>query len=232
MRSAIVPLLVASSIGAQTTTITPTPVQTIVDLFLGAKRHGNYSFAADVVGVDSTATTYEITCNSGALNLPGFPTTTCDSKDPVSDYVICCEILPGFCSLTNHVFNQPWTVTDGPSTMIGILSTAIANVTAVLDETCAVDGRTAAYCNYTFVGDSGGRTTSTSYATTITGDNYAEYAVMVTAGVEKLSAVTVATTWNATTTGTGLSLTSGTGLHGPRMGAFGAVVLAAIAFVI
>ncbi|KAK6954427.1 hypothetical protein Daesc_004394 [Daldinia eschscholtzii] len=152
---------------SQIATITPMPTQTTVNLFLGSKRESNYSFAASVVAADDTATTYEIKCKSGALNLPGFPTTTCDLKDP--SY-------------------QPWTVIQGPSTMIGVLSTAIQNVTAVLDERCAIEARTAAYCNYTFLGNSAGTTTSTAYPTVITGESYVEYPIAITAGADKLRA--------------------------------------------
>lgn len=60
------------------------PGETTVNLFLGAKRQSNYSFEASVVAVGETATTFEVVCKSGLLNLPGFPTTTCDSNDPVS----------------------------------------------------------------------------------------------------------------------------------------------------
>lgn len=84
MHFAIIPMLTASVVFAQTSTVTPTPVQTVVDLFLGAKRQGNYSFAASVISADNIATTYEIMCKSGDLNIPGFPTTTCDLNDPVS----------------------------------------------------------------------------------------------------------------------------------------------------
>lgn len=72
--------------------------------------------------------------------------------------------------------------------MFGTLSTAIASVTAILDEECVISGRSAAYCNYTYVGTSSGSTTSTSYTTIITGSLYYEYPVSVTAGAEKLSA--------------------------------------------
>lgn len=72
--------------------------------------------------------------------------------------------------------------------MLGTLSTEISSVTAVLDEECVISGRSAAYCNYTYVGTSSGSTTSTSYTTIITGSLYYEYPVSVTAGAEKLSA--------------------------------------------
>ncbi|KUI65711.1 hypothetical protein VM1G_00063 [Cytospora mali] len=209
MRSIIVPIFMAGIAFAQNTTITPTAVQTVVDLFLGAKRQSNYSFEGSVVWADNTATTYEIRCNSGALNLPGFPTTTCDLKDP------------------------PWTVTDGPSTMVGVLSTSIQNVTAVLAETCAVDGRTAAYCNYTFVGDSVGRTTSTSYTTIITGDMYVEYPVTITAGAEKFAAATATSSPSDTIAATtGTPSTGGTRPSVVRTGTLGTIVLAAIAFTV
>lgn len=73
--------------------------------------------------------------------------------------------------------------------MAGTLSTAIASVTAVLDEECIITGRSAAYCNYTYIGDSSGSTTSTSYTTIINGSLYYEYPVTITAGAEKLSLV-------------------------------------------
>ncbi|EAQ85380.1 hypothetical protein CHGG_09394 [Chaetomium globosum CBS 148.51] len=139
---------------------------TTVGVFLGAKREGEYSFDASVIAADAVATTYQIRCQSGHLNMPGFPTTTCDQNDP------------------------PWTVTEGPSTMVGILSTAIASVTAVLDETCVIEDRTAAYCNYTFSGESAGTTTSTAYTTIITGELFTAYPVVITAGAEKLPAAT------------------------------------------
>lgn len=60
------------------------PGPTTVNLFLGAKRQSNYSFEASVVAVGETATTFEVVCKSGLLNLPGFPITTCDANDPVS----------------------------------------------------------------------------------------------------------------------------------------------------
>lgn len=90
------------------------------------------------------------------------------------------------------VLFQPWTVTDGPSTMIGTLTTAIETVSAVLDETCAITGRTAAYCNYTYTGTSASSITSTAYTTMITGESYVEYPVTVTAGAEKLVSTTKA----------------------------------------
>ncbi|KAK3291246.1 uncharacterized protein B0H64DRAFT_450874 [Chaetomium fimeti] len=151
-----VPVAVAAEAAAAPTTVA---------VFLGAKRDGEYSFDASVIAADAVATTYEIRCQSGHLNMPGFPTTTCDQNDP------------------------PWTVTEGPSTMVGILSTAIESVTAVLDETCVIEGRTAAYCNYTFSGNSAGQTTSTAYTTIITGALFTAYPVVVTAGGEKLPPV-------------------------------------------
>lgn len=57
---------------------------TTVGVFLGAKREGEYSFDASVIAADAVATTYQIRCQSGHLNMPGFPTTTCDQNDPVS----------------------------------------------------------------------------------------------------------------------------------------------------
>lgn len=131
----------------------------------------------------------------------------------------------------NPVTNQPWTVTDGPSTMVGVLSTAIQNVTAVLGETCVVEGHTAAFCNYTFAGNTGGQTTYTSYTTIITGDKYIEYPVTVTAGVEKLVPTTVTSAWD-TTTATGVPLTSGTGIYSASLKAFLMVVLAMAVFAI
>ncbi|KAG4219132.1 hypothetical protein PC116_g32388 [Phytophthora cactorum] len=83
MHHIILPAFLAGMAFSQIATITPMPTQTTVNLFLGSKRESNYSFAASVVAADDTATTYEIKCKSGALNLPGFPTTTCDLKDPV-----------------------------------------------------------------------------------------------------------------------------------------------------
>lgn len=74
--------------------------------------------------------------------------------------------------------------------MVGILSTAIASVTAVLDETCVIEDRTAAYCNYTFSGESAGTTTYTAYTTIITGELFTAYPVVVTAGAEKLPTAT------------------------------------------
>ncbi|KAL2020334.1 hypothetical protein VTK56DRAFT_8562 [Thermocarpiscus australiensis] len=159
MRFIIPFLLLSGAISAEE--VTP-PVQTVVNVFLGAKRNSTYEFEGSIIDADSTATTYLINCKYGALNLPGFPTTTCDRTDP------------------------PWTVTEGPSTMVGILSTAIATVTAVLDETCVIEDRTAAYCSYTFTGVSAGTTTSTAYPTTITGDLFYPYPVTITAGAEKL----------------------------------------------
>ncbi|KAI2472644.1 hypothetical protein F4781DRAFT_317122 [Annulohypoxylon bovei var. microspora] len=201
MRSAIIIVFLAGVVSSQSATVTPAPAQTAVDLFLGARRQSNYSFAASVVAVDDTTTTYEIRCKSGALNLPGLPTTTCDLKDP------------------------PWTVTEGPSTMIGVLSTAIQNVTGVLDETCTIEGRTAAYCNYTFVGDLGGKTTSTSYPTTITGENYAEYLVTITGGADKLHATT-------TTALAEVVSTSNVKQNRVRVRVLGTILLATSVFVI
>jgi hypothetical protein len=63
--------------------LTPEAVPTVVNLFLGAKRDSDYSFAASVIAADAVATTYQIHCESGLLNMPGFPTTTCDQNDPV-----------------------------------------------------------------------------------------------------------------------------------------------------
>jgi hypothetical protein len=74
--------------------------------------------------------------------------------------------------------------------MVGRITTAIGTVTAVLDESCAIESRTAAYCNYTFYGNSAGTTTSTAYTTIITGDLFTAYPIKVTAGLEKLPAPT------------------------------------------
>lgn len=79
-------LLCAASVHAtssQNNTVTTAPAVTVVDLFLGAKRPGNYFFVASVISVGETATTFEVVCSSGLLNLPGFPTTTCNTNDPV-----------------------------------------------------------------------------------------------------------------------------------------------------
>ncbi|KAI2628667.1 hypothetical protein GGR54DRAFT_636381 [Hypoxylon sp. NC1633] len=208
MRSLVTPVLLAGLAAAQNTTITAAPPQTIINLFLGSRRESNYSFAGSVIAVDETATTYEIRCSSGALNLPGFPTTTCDLKDP------------------------PWTVTEGPATMVGVLTTAIETVSAVLDEKCVVEGHTAAYCNYTYVGNSAGQTTSTTYTTIITGDNYAEYPITITAGAEKLTTVTETSPANTTAAAPVPYSTSGIGINVAKMRALGVVVLAAIGFVI
>ncbi|OTB18371.1 hypothetical protein K445DRAFT_19931 [Daldinia sp. EC12] len=201
MHHIILPALLAGMAFSQVATITPMPTHTTVNLFLGSKRESNYSFAASVVAADDTATTYEIKCKSGALNLPGFPTTTCDLKDP------------------------PWTVIEGPSTMIGVLSTAIRNVTAVLDERCAIEARTAAYCNYTFLGDSAGTTTSTAYPTVITGESYVEYPIVITAGADKLQAA------NNTAVVKPVSISSAE-LRKVGIGAFGGIFLAVMCIII
>lgn len=73
-----------SLVSSQSNTGSNMPVETVVSLFLGSRRESNYSFAGSVIAVDETATTYQVACSSGALNLPGFPTTTCDVHDPVS----------------------------------------------------------------------------------------------------------------------------------------------------
>ncbi|KAI1113350.1 hypothetical protein F5Y14DRAFT_418014 [Nemania sp. NC0429] len=169
MRHILIPLFLAGAVAVAAESITAAPAmptQTVVDLFLGAKRKSNYTFVGSVLEADDAATTYHITCKSGDLNLPGFPTTTCDLKDP------------------------PWTVTEGSSTMVASLLTSIGSVTALLDETCVLEDRTAAYCNYTFIGNSGPQSTSTSYTTVITGDLYYEYPIAITAGAEKLAAAT------------------------------------------
>lgn len=97
--------------------------------------------------------------------------------------------------------------------MVGTLSTAIAGVTAVLDEKCILTGRSAAYCNYTYSGDLSGSTTSTSYTTIITGSLYYEYPVIVTAGAEKLSSA-VETSVSGGMAPVVSSLTSGTSFRG------------------
>lgn len=85
MRPVFIPFFLAGAVTAQTITSAPAlPTQTVVDLFLGAKRKSNYTFVGSVLEADDAATTYHITCKSGDLNLPGFPTTTCDLKDPVT----------------------------------------------------------------------------------------------------------------------------------------------------
>ncbi|TGO85456.1 hypothetical protein BPOR_0394g00010 [Botrytis porri] len=172
MKFGISLILLAAITYAQNATVTPAPTETVVDLFLGAKRSGNYSFEGSIITGDATATTYEIRCKSGALNLPGFPTTTCDPKDPV--------------------------------TSSRQLSTAIDTVTAFLGETCRLEHQTAAYCNYTFIESLSSTTTSTSYTTVITGANYIEYPVAITAGIENLATLTTnaetATTATATKT--------------------------------
>lgn len=80
-------LLCAASVKAissQNNTVTTAPAATVADLFLGARRPSDYSFVASVIAVDEKATTFEVVCSSGLLNLPGFPTTTCNANDPVS----------------------------------------------------------------------------------------------------------------------------------------------------
>jgi hypothetical protein len=74
--------------------VTPEAAPTVVNLFLGAKRESNYSFAASVIAADAVATTYQIHCESGALNMPGFPTTTCDQNDPVRCLFTLLPYLP------------------------------------------------------------------------------------------------------------------------------------------
>jgi hypothetical protein len=165
---------------------TMAPEETTVNLFLGAKRRSNYSFEASVIAVGEMATAFEVVCKSGLLNLPGFPTTTCDTNDPVSAARGRQGTKDGL--LTRMEPKQPWTVTNGRSTMAGILSTSIASVEAVLDEKCNIMQRSSANCNYTYVGVSNGSTTSTAYTTIITGSLYYEYPVIITAGAEKLSA--------------------------------------------
>ncbi|KAI1345527.1 hypothetical protein F5Y01DRAFT_300310 [Xylaria sp. FL0043] len=155
--------LLARMVCAQGPVTTAAPSQTVVNVFLGAKRSSSYLFDGRIIVADATATTFEIQCKSGVLNLPGFPTTTCD---PAND--------------------PPWTVTYGSSTMIGVIPTAIGTVTALLAETCALEARTAAYCNYTFVEDIGSSSTTTSYPTVITGDSYTEYPITITAGLQNL----------------------------------------------
>jgi len=196
-------VLLATLAYAQTATITSAPTATIVDLFLGSKRSANFSFDGSIITSDTTATTYEVQCKSGALNLPGFPTTTCDLKDP------------------------PWTVINGPSIMIGVLSTAIDTVTALLAETCRLVDQTAAYCNYTFIESLGSATTSTSYQTTITGDQYVKYPVTITAGLNALPPATITSTTNATQTFQPSPIsTNGSGSIGLRFGFFEAGILA------
>ncbi|KAI1202691.1 hypothetical protein F5X97DRAFT_286949 [Nemania serpens] len=195
MRPVFIPFFLAGAVTAQTITSAPAlPTQTVVDLFLGAKRKSNYTFVGSVLEADDAATTYHITCKSGDLNLPGFPTTTCDLKDP------------------------PWTVTEGSSTMVASLLTSIGSVTALLDETCVLEDRTAAYCNYTFIGNSGTQTTSTSYTTVITGDLYYEYPIAITAGAEKLAAATESPS------------NGGAGLVGVNIGMMGAAIMMVAAF--
>ncbi|KAK9772828.1 putative Ig-like domain-containing protein [Seiridium cardinale] len=204
MKVATATLFLAAIADAKNVIGTPIPTQTVVDLFLGAKRPGNYSFDGRIITADETATTYEIRCKSGALNLPGFPTTTCDLKDPVTRPFSRKELGENnFANYSLRLF-QPWTVTNGPSTMIGVLSTGIETVTALLAETCTVKDRSAAYCNYTFIESKDGSSTTTSYATTITGDSYIEYPIAITAGFENLPTATASgsTPENTTTTTT------------------------------
>ncbi|KAK4203212.1 hypothetical protein QBC40DRAFT_251438 [Triangularia verruculosa] len=133
MRSTIPLVLFAGAVAAQ-------EIQTVVDVFLGAKRDSHYEFQGSVIAADADATTYLVRCQFGLLNMPGFPTTSCNTADP------------------------PWTVTEGPSTMVGVLYTAIETVTAVLDETCSIKDRTAA----------------------ILGELFYPYPITITAGAEKL----------------------------------------------
>lgn len=183
---------VAASTTASTTAFTtPTPAaeaHTVgnhgtVNVFLGAKRPGNYLFLGKVIGADDTATTYQVHCLSGALNLLGFPTTSCNTNDAVR-YVF--HVAFDFSRHKTYLLClQPWTVTHGPSAMVGILSTAIGSVTALLDERCSLQSRTVAHCNYTFVGSSNGRQTmSTAYPTLIAGDKYYEYPITMTQAMQ------------------------------------------------
>jgi hypothetical protein len=87
--------------------------------------------------------------------------------------------------------------------MIGVLSTSIETVTAMLAESCRVEARTAAYCNYTFIENVGGSSTTTSYTTVITGDSFTEYPIAITAGLQNLpTAATSATQSSAPTSPT------------------------------
>lgn len=102
--------------------------------------------------------------------------------------------------------------------MVASLLTSIGSVTALLDETCVLEKRTAAYCNYTFIGNSGTHSTSTSYTTVITGDLYYEYPIAITAGAEKLAAATTSPS------------SSGAGSIGVKIGAMGAAIVMMVAF--
>lgn len=102
--------------------------------------------------------------------------------------------------------------------MVASLLTSIGSVTALLDETCVLEDRTAAYCNYTFIGNSGTQTTSTSYTTVITGDLYYEYPIAITAGAEKLAAATESPS------------NGGAGLVGVNIGMMGAAIMMVAAF--
>lgn len=102
--------------------------------------------------------------------------------------------------------------------MVASLLTSIGSVTALLDETCVLEDRTAAYCNYTFIGNSGTQSTSTSYTTVITGDLYYEYPIAITAGAEKLAAATQHPSNN------------GAGSIGVSIGIMGVVIMIVAAF--
>ncbi|KAJ8121461.1 hypothetical protein ONZ43_g2092 [Nemania bipapillata] len=69
-------LLAGMACAESPTTTTSVTTETVVDIFLGAKRSKPYIFDGSIITADATATTYEIHCESGTLNLPGFPTTT------------------------------------------------------------------------------------------------------------------------------------------------------------
>lgn len=96
----------AGAVTAQSITPAPAlPTQTVVDLFLGAKRKSNYTFVGNVLEANDAATTYHITCKSGDLNLPGFPTTTCDLKDPVTSPNLPSTIDDVYLTLSLRIFN-------------------------------------------------------------------------------------------------------------------------------
>jgi len=85
----LIPILLTTAAAVVSAQDAPAPVpvpeaQTTIGVFLGAKRDGDYEFGASIISADEDATTYLIRCESGDLNLPGFPTTTCDENDPAS----------------------------------------------------------------------------------------------------------------------------------------------------
>ncbi|KAH6681482.1 hypothetical protein B0J14DRAFT_556901 [Halenospora varia] len=173
--------------------------ETVVNLLLGDSSIGDSDIRVvggvlhgSIIGVDSTATTYDVNC---ALTNPvSFPFTT-----------------PA-CVTGAHV-----TITQGPSTAFVTQVFVTASTSKNYRQGCTFSTSNTATCSITNTVSativSGGKTVTTSFTETSSGVNAAPsnpplyFPVTITAGLEKLGAVQAKATVTPAATGTSSSST-------------------------